>query len=320
MSKFLRHLAAGSLILAGAIGGFVLSARQGWLSPSDATLREKYALPNSRFVTVDGQSIHYVDEGQGVPIILIHGSFGSLRAWNPWADVLKTNYRVIRFDLPAMGLSGPAPDGRYDTVRAVELVHKLTMKLGVGSFFLAATSSGGEIAAAYAALYPDAVRGVVLSNVAAGPIKHRATVYPLSFRLTLWADSYLKGYHTTAFWGHILRMNYADPARVTHSLAQEWADLNNRSQFYSRVAQPAGYIPFARTPADLAAIRAPALLLWSERDHEVPVTVDGQNALRLLGSKDKHLAVIANCGHMMPLECGPQSGVVVKAFLDRLNR
>jgi pimeloyl-ACP methyl ester carboxylesterase len=268
--------------------------------------------------TIDGQSIHYVDEGQGVPIVLIHGSFGSLRAWNPWADVLKTKYRVIRFDLPAMGLSGPDPEGRYDTVRAVELIRKLTAKLGVGRFLLAATSSGGEVAAAYAALNPGDVRGVILSNIAAGPIKHRPTQYPLSFWLTLWADSYLGGYHTTAFWGHILRMNYADSAKVTTGLVQEWTDLNNRAQFFPRAAQPIGYIPFARTPADLAAIHAPTLLLWSDSDHEVPVAVDGRNALRLVGSTDKQLTVIANCGHMMPLECGPQSVVAVKAFADRL--
>lgn len=320
MIRKLAWLALGivGLLVIGA-GWYVVSARQGWRTPDDAELRARYALPNSRFATIDGQSIHYVDEGQGPAIMLVHGSFASLRMWDGWADALRGRYRVIRFDRPPMGLSGAEPQGRYDIAREAELIGALAERLGVHRFVLAATSSGGESAAAFAAAHPDKVTGVIFANIAAGPLAFRPTAYPLAFRLALWADPYLGGWHMPAFWDGILTANYADPAKVTPALVREWTDLNNRAQFYQRRPRPPGYVPFARTPADLAAIRAPALLLWSDTDPEVPLEIDGRTALRLLGSTDKALTVIRHCGHMMPLECGPASVAVARVFLDRVT-
>ena len=65
-------------------------------------------------ITIGEQQLHYVDEGTGPAVVLVHGSYASLRQWQAWADALKGSYRVIRFDRPGMGLSGPSPDARYD--------------------------------------------------------------------------------------------------------------------------------------------------------------------------------------------------------------
>ena len=46
-------------------------------------------------------------------VILLHGFCASLDTWEPWARVLSTDYRVIRFDLPGFGLTGPDPSGDY---------------------------------------------------------------------------------------------------------------------------------------------------------------------------------------------------------------
>lgn len=310
---------AALLVLAVIAGGLLVAARNGWLTPDEASLRARYALPTSRFVTIDGQSIHYVDEGHGPPVMLVHGSFASLRMWDVWADALKDRYRVVRFDRPSMGLDGADPQGRGGPEREADLIGRLATQRGLGRFVLVATSSGGEAAAAFAAAHPERVLGVILANIAAGPLAFRPAHYPVSFRVALAIDPYLAGWHTTMFWRGVLSANYADPAKVTPQLVREWTDLNNRAQFFPRQPRPVGYVPFARTPADLAAIRAPTLLLWSDSDPEVPLESDGRSALQRLGSADKRLVVIPHCGHMMPLECGPQSVAVARAFLDHVS-
>jgi pimeloyl-ACP methyl ester carboxylesterase len=115
-------------------------------------------------------------------------------------------------------------------------------------------------------------------------------------------------------------MNYFDKAKVTPALVQRWTDFNNRHQGAPRVLPPGGKPFFSGTPADLAAIRTPTLLLWSDHDPETPVETHGQEALGLLAAKDKSLVVIPRCGHMMPEECGPESLVPARAFLDRVVR
>ena len=123
--------------------------------PSQAALEARHGLAGSRFAEIDSVRIHYVDEGQGAAIVLLHGSYASLRQWDDWADGLSADHRVLRFDMPATGLSGPAPDGDYSAGAKLSLIPGLTALLGIGRFLLVATSSGGVAGAAFAADYPE---------------------------------------------------------------------------------------------------------------------------------------------------------------------
>lgn len=80
-------------------------------------LRARYGLAESQFVTVDGQTVHFTDQGQGPAVVLVHGGYGSLRNWDEWVEALSPRYRVIRFDRPRMGLSGPALPGESEVNR-----------------------------------------------------------------------------------------------------------------------------------------------------------------------------------------------------------
>ena len=72
-------------------------------------LAPKYAAAPSQFMALNGMKIHYRDEGVGPPIVLIHGTGASLHTWNDWTKELIEDYRVIRLDLPAYGLTGQDP-------------------------------------------------------------------------------------------------------------------------------------------------------------------------------------------------------------------
>lgn len=311
-------LAIGLAVL--AVGGYVLGARAGWLTPDDATLRTRYSLPASKFVDIAGLSIHYTDEGQGPPIVLLHGSYGSLRMWGSWATELTKRYRVIRFDRPPMGLSALQPLGNDEAQREIQIIDALTKSLDVDRFYLVGTSSAGLSVAAYAATHPERLRGVILSNIAVGEIVMNRTRIPGDLKFALRVDPWFGGYHPRLFWRAVMRQNFHDPAKVTETVVREWTELNNRTQRAPR-PKPAGDpgAIFARTADDLAHLTAPTLLLWSEFDHEFPVETVARKALSLLAAPDKTLAVVADCGHMMPLECGPQSAVLAAKFFDRVE-
>lgn len=299
-------------------GLFVGAARSGWLRPDETDLRARYGLPGSQYVTVGGQALHLVDEGSGYPVILVHGSYGSLRMWQDWADALKPRYRIIRFDRPGMGLSGPNPDARYDGDAEAALIGKLADQLKLDRFALVGTSSAGEGVAHYAATHPERIDALILANIAAGPLTPHPQPRPLRFRAALMLEPLFKGWHSPELWRGVLEGNFADKAKVTPALVREWTQLNNRTQGWPRKPWPSGK-PFSGTPQDLAAITAPTLLLWSDHDPETPVEDDGQRALKLLASTDKALVTLPNCGHMMPIECGPQSARAAAGFLDRLH-
>jgi pimeloyl-ACP methyl ester carboxylesterase len=300
------------------LGGYVGAARAGWLRPDEGAMRAQYGLPASRYITVaaaQNQPLHVVDEGTGPVVVLVHGSFASLHMWDDWAAALKSHYRVIRFDRPGMGLSGPNPQGRYDGEAEASLIAALAQQLKLPPFVLVGTSSAGEGVAHFAATHPGALRAVVLANIAAGPLKPDPHL-SRSFKAVLAFDGLLAGHHIPAFWAGILRMNYADPARVTPDTVTQWTQLNNRAQGWPRKFGPRP--AFSGTPDDLRAITSPALVLWSDSDPEVPLAKDGRQTLALLGSRDKTLAVVPHCGHMLALECPALSLGPVRQFLDRV--
>jgi pimeloyl-ACP methyl ester carboxylesterase len=108
----------------------------------------KYGTPPSQMLGIDGtRRVHVRDEGpRDAPVvILLHGSNADLHTWQAWADALKSDYRVIRFDQRGHGLTGPAADGDYALDAFVKDIDAVADALNVERFTLAGNSMGGAI-------------------------------------------------------------------------------------------------------------------------------------------------------------------------------
>ena len=314
MRTWIKALVAGLVILVLGFGTYVIAARSGWLTLDEETLRARYALPESQYTTIDGELTHFTDEGEGPAVVLIHGSYDNLRNWQAWVDLLKDRYRVIRFDRPHQGLSGPAAPGRTGADHELRVVEALTASLGVERFFLVATSSAGVSGAAYAADRPDQVMGLILSNIGIGDFTGESEFGPI-MRAKIAMQPLFNRYRSTEFWRQVHLAHFHNDDRVTVEGAREWSELNNRALRM----RPRIYVPNRdRTTTDLQRMQVPTLLLWSEHDHERPVEIVGQLGLDLLASEDKRLEVVPDCGHMMPNECAAESAPYAAAFFDRI--
>ena len=111
----------------------------------------------------------------------------------------------------------------------------------------------------------------------------------------------------TEFWRQVLLINLENDEKVTEDLAREWSDLNNRAQRMPPPALGNRAELSQRTIEGLGRMSVPTLLLWSDNDHERPVEIVGRYGYELLGSPDKGLEIVANCGHILPLDCGSES-------------
>ena len=122
-----------------------------WLFTPDKprpALEAVYAQPPSAFVTVLGLRVHVRDTGprDGRTVILLHGLGSSLHTWEPWANTLSHRFRVIRFDLPGFGLTGPDPSGDYSDARSMAVLAALMDALAVPRASLVGNSMGGKLA------------------------------------------------------------------------------------------------------------------------------------------------------------------------------
>ena len=152
------------------------------ISP-DKTIEElspKYAAAPSQFMTLSGRKIHYRDEGEGPTIVLIHGTGASLHTWEDWTKNLIKDYRVIRLDLPAYGLTGQDPQKRYSSKDYVDLLDAFLTKLQVDNFHLAGNSLGGLVSWLYASYYPEKVEKLVLLDPSGFPFKRTPMVIKMA--------------------------------------------------------------------------------------------------------------------------------------------
>tara|TARA_R110000824_G_scaffold207846_1_gene393379 strand:- start:3938 stop:4741 length:804 start_codon:yes stop_codon:yes gene_type:complete len=112
-------------------------------------------------VTVNGQDIYYVDQGQGSPIILIHGLAGDHTAWHPQMEWLKGSYRIVALDNRGAGKSTQR-DEPVSTEQMARDVLALMDHLEIDQAQIVGRSMGGAIAQHMALLAPDRVQSLAL--------------------------------------------------------------------------------------------------------------------------------------------------------------
>jgi pimeloyl-ACP methyl ester carboxylesterase len=111
--------------------------------------------------TVNGIHLHYVQGGQGEPVILLHGFPQTWYEWRKVMPMLAQHYTVIAPDLRGFGDSSK-PENGYDPTTVAEDIYQLSSHLKFQEVNLVGHDIAGAAAYAYAAKYPGAVRRLVM--------------------------------------------------------------------------------------------------------------------------------------------------------------
>ena len=261
------------------------------------SLVPRWAPPPSDFIELDGQLVHYRDQGPSgdpLPLLLLHGTSASLHTWEGWAAQLSTTRRVISVDLPGFGLTGPNAEHDYRDARYVAFVRQFLARLGVGRAILVGNSLGGEIAWQVALADPTRVAGLVLIDAAGFDFVPESL--PLGFRiarLPVVREGMRWVLPRRAIENSVLDV-YGDPSRVTAALVDRYYELTLREG--NRVALMRRMDQLAPGPVErLAEIQAPTLILWGGRDRLIPPRWGQAFHERMPGSR---LVVFPSLGHV----------------------
>lgn len=124
----------------------------------------------SRFVEVDGNVVHYVDEGSGPTLLLLHGNPVWSFVYRDVITALKDRFRCIAVDFPGFGLSTAAPRYRYLARDHAELLVSFIDRLDLAHVTLVGHNWGGPLGL-YAGLQrPNLFDRLVLTNTWAWPL------------------------------------------------------------------------------------------------------------------------------------------------------
>jgi len=124
----------------------------------------------SRFVNIQGHSIHYIDEGTGPALLLLHGNPTWSFLYREIIKDLRHQFRCIAMDYPGFGLSQAAEGYDYLPASHAKTVDAFVESLGIGKFSVMVQDWGGPIGLWVAARRAAQVQSLIIGNTWAWPI------------------------------------------------------------------------------------------------------------------------------------------------------
>lgn len=248
---------------------------------------------------IGGTTVRYEIQGEGEPVLLLHGWGGSVESFLPLTDYLSRTRKVVALDFPGHGQSGEPPEV-WSVDEFMELTVTLMRQLNIVPCDVLGHSFGGRVAICLAAKYPDMVKKLVLVD-AAGILPRRGVKY------------YLRTY-TYKLGKKLAKVGFLD--RMFHISEKQ---KNAGSEEYRALSGVMRGTFVRVVNQDLAPrlpqIRAETLLVWGSEDTATPLS-DGQQMERSIPNAG--LVVFEGCGHFSYLDDFPRFCAVLKCFWEGL--
>ena len=178
---------AAWILLALAIGAVLVAAYFVVLTRRIAAEAERMVPATGRFVDVDGNRIHYVEQGEGRPILFVHGLGAQLHQFRHPLFGKLDGFRLIAFDRPGSGYSTHSRGWTARLTEQARVIRRLIEVLGLEKPLIVGHSLGGLIALTMAMEFPGAISGLVLLS----PLTRYQDTVPPEFR-TLYIPSPLR--------------------------------------------------------------------------------------------------------------------------------
>jgi pimeloyl-ACP methyl ester carboxylesterase len=259
-------------------------------------LENKYAPAPSKFIDIDGNRVHYRDEGEGPVLVLLHGIFSSLHTWDGWVKELSGKYRTVRLDLPGWGLTGKAAF-EYSLEEYVNFLHKFLTVLDLKKIYLAGNSFGGQVAWNYSIRHPEMLEKLILIDPIGYPGKRPVAVKMLTMPISRYFSKHISPRFIIE---KSVRETYGKPDRVSPDALNRYYEL----MFYPGSRGEVGKIldvihkEFDSGWIKIKDVTSNTLIMWGAKDSWVPRSVASRFSSDIRKSK---LIVYEDAGHI-PME------------------
>ena len=261
--------------------------------------------PSGRFVTVDNVRLHYVERGEGEPLVLVHGNvvMGLDFLLSGLVDIAARDYRVLVFDRPGFGHSERPGRGagRWSPEAQARLLHGALVQIGVQRPVVLGHSWGAMVAVAMALEYPDYVRSLVLESGYYYPTARPDVLIGAIPSIPLLGD-FLRYTFSPLFaranWTLIAKAMFA-PARVPDHFWEFPAWMSVRpSQLRAMAEEAAEMVPAAaRLSRRYGELEVPAVIMAGSKD---PVAHAEPHSRRLHAElAGSEIRMIEGMGHML---------------------
>jgi haloalkane dehalogenase len=276
----------------------------------------------SKWLTLPSGRLHYIDEGQGRPVVMVHGTPDWSFLWRHLVKALSPRYRCVALDNLGFGLSDRPPGSWYLPENQAANLKTLIERLGLRDITLVLHDFGGPFGVSYALEKPENVRSVVLMNTWMWSLADDShfTLFGRLAASRLGRYLYLERNISARV---IMRYAFGNRARLTPRIHDHYLkpfpDAASRAATWAYArALLGGSAWYERLWQRRERLREmPALIIWGMKDRAFR-----EKELTRLASvfADPEVLRLPDVGHFPPEEAPDRLAMLVGGFLDRDGR
>lgn len=243
------------------------------------------------------KNFHYLEEGEGPMIVLLHGLFGALSNWETVLNYFSRRYKVIIPLLPIYNL----PLKESNLTGLVDYLRNFIVHKQLDQFTLVGNSLGGHMALIYTLAHPQQIASLVLTassglyeNTMGGSFIKRSNYDYIAERV---------------------RYTFYDPHVISKDYIDEVFNIVQDNQKVIRIVAIAKDAQRHNLSTRLGEIQAPTLLIWGREDAITPPSVAHEFNTLIPNSQ---LQFIDRCGHAPMMEHPDRFNQILDAFMHQV--
>jgi 3-oxoadipate enol-lactonase len=250
----------------------------------------------------------YVEEGSGIPLVLIHGMGGDHTVWDWQVPALRDRFRIVRPDNLGHGRS-EKPPGPWTFAQFAQQTAELLDHLSIPCAVVAGFSLGGTIGQAFAADYPDRIAALIIVSSACARTAEEQTAVDAR------VAQVVAGGPPAVVDGALERWFTAGFASKHPALIEYWRQrlLANDPAPYSAVYQLYSEVD-RQLLHRLGEIKAPTLVITGDNDPGQTPRMARELSRRIA---DSEIQIFPGVPHMLPLEAAGQLNAAIADFARR---
>ncbi|MBC8033430.1 MAG: alpha/beta hydrolase [Chitinophagaceae bacterium] len=241
---------------------------------------------------------NFIEEGEGEPLVLLHGLFGALSNFKALIDYFSKSYKVVVPLLPLFEL-----DILHTTVGGLmKYVHRFIEARDYKNVHLLGNSLGGHVGLIYILKHPENIKSLTLTGSSGLFENGMGDSYPKRGDY-----EYIKKKTEVTFY---------NPEMATKELVDEVFEITTNRIKVIKIISLAKSAIRNNLGEELSQIKQPTLLVWGNNDTVTPPFV-GREFNKLIPNSELHL--IDKCGHAPMMETPEEFNAILHKFLRKLN-
>ena len=272
----------------------------------------------SNYLDLEPGQLHYVDEGEGRPILFLHGNPTWSFLYRKVIEGLSEEFRCVAPDYFGFGLSDKPRHWSYRPEDHAQIVEQFVDELGLEDITLVVHDWGGPVGLSYAQNNPENVHSLVIANTWLWPVEQRLRYRAWSSLLGGPIGRYF-GKRYNFYADRMIPMGFADRSRLTETIKRHYskplANPEDRTGTWTFARELTGSSVWLSRLWEMRAAIAgkPALLCWGMQDRAF-----GIDALRTWQGlyPDARTVEFQDAGHYVQEEKGPQFAAEIRRFLS----